>query len=130
MTASSPRGSGLHDSLRALGATLLALLCARGELIALELQEERARAGRKLVLAVLSALFLAMGMLLAALLVVLLYWDTHPLLAGGGVTSLYLGIGAWSFLRLRKISDDGPPPFSATMGEFANDLRLLRGNDE
>jgi uncharacterized membrane protein YqjE len=130
MTPPDPVGSGLPGSLRALGANLLALVCARAELIAVELQEERARAAQKLVFVVLAALFLAMGMLLAALLAVVLFWDTHRTLAAAGVTLLYLGIGGWALARLRAMKRNSPPPFSATMSEFANDLRLLRGRDE
>jgi uncharacterized membrane protein YqjE len=130
MITPEPRGSGLPGSLRTLGATLLALVCARGEMVALELQEERTRTEQKFVLAVLATLFLAMGMLLAALLVVMLSWDTHPMLAGAGVTALYLGIGAWAFVRLRRMARDSPPPFSATLAEFANDLKLMRGSHE
>jgi len=123
-------GTGLPGSLRALGATVLALVCARVKLIAVELQEERARAGQKLVLVVLAALFLAMGMLLAAFLVIVLFWDAHRMLAAGGVTLLYLAIGGWALVRLREMNHNSPPPFSATMSEFANDLKLLRGRDE
>jgi uncharacterized membrane protein YqjE len=130
MTSPNPLGTGLLGSLRALGATLPGLVCARAELIAVELQGERARAGQKLVLVVLAALFLAMGMLLAAFLVVVLFWDTHRMLAAGGVTLLYLGIGGWALVRLRAMNHNSPPPFSATMSEFANDLKLLRGRDE
>lgn len=120
----------MPDSLRALGAALLALVCSRAELIAVELQEERVRAEQKLALAALAALFLALGLLLAALLVIILYWDTHRLLAAGGVTVLYLGVGGWALLRLRSLSRNSPPPFSATIGEFETDLALLRGRGE
>jgi uncharacterized membrane protein YqjE len=130
MTPTNALGTGLPGSLRALGAALLALVCARAELIAIELQEERVRAGQKLVLVVLAALFLSMGLLLAAFLVVVLSWETHRMLAAGGVTLLYLCIGGWALVRLREMSRNSPPPFAATMSEFANDLRLLRGRDE
>lgn len=130
MTPPNPLGTGLPGSLRALGATLLALVCARGELIAIEVQEEKERAAQKLVLVVLAALFVTMGLLLAAFLVVVLFWDTHRMLAAGGVTVLYLGIGGWALARLREMNRNSPPPFAATMSEFANDLRLLRGRDE
>jgi Predicted membrane protein len=130
MMPTNALGTGLPGSLRALGATFLALVCARAELIAIELQEERVRAGQKLVLVVLAAMFLAMGLLLAAFLVVVLSWETHRMLAAGGVTLLYLGIGGWALVRLREMSRNSPPPFAATMSEFANDLRLLRGRDE
>jgi uncharacterized membrane protein YqjE len=130
MTPPNPLGTGLSGSLRALGATLLALVGVRAELIAIELQEERERARQKLVFVAVAALFLAMGMLLAAFLVVVLFWETHRMLAAGGVTLLYLGIGGWALVRLREMSRNSPPPFAATMSEFANDLRLLGGRDE
>lgn len=130
MTPPNPRGVGLSGSLRALGATLLALVGVRAELIAIELQEETGRARQKLILVVLAALFLAMGLLLAAFLVVVLFWETHRMLAAGAVTLLYLGIGGWALVRLREMSRNSPPPFAATLSEFANDLRLLRGHDE
>jgi len=71
-----------------------------------------------------------MGLLLAAFLVVVMYWETHRVLAAGGVTLLYLGIGGWALVRIREMSRNSPPPFAATMSEFANDLRLLRGRNE
>src|SRR5450759_5483632 len=112
MTPPNHRGTGLSGSLRALGATLLALVGARAELITIELQEATERARQKLVLVVLAALFLAMGLLLAALLVVVLLWETHRILAAGGVTLLYLGIGGWALVRLREMSRNSPPPLS------------------
>ncbi len=130
MTPQNSVGTGLPGSLRAMGASLLALVCDRAELIAIELQEERERSRQKLVLVVLAALFLAMGLLLAALMMVVLLWDSHRMLAAGSITLLYLGIGSWALLCLRGMSRSSPAPFSATASEFASDLRLLRGRDE
>lgn len=122
--------SGLPDSLRSLVAGLLELLGARVELLGVELQEERARVEKKLLLLLAAALFLAAGVLLGSLLVVVLFWDTHRTLAAAGVCLLHLGIGAWALLRLREMNHGSPPPFAATLDEFAHDLRLLRGHDE
>jgi uncharacterized membrane protein YqjE len=130
MTPRNPRDTGLSGSLRLLGATLLALIGARAELIAIELQEETGRARQKLVLLTVAALFLAMGLLLAAFLVVVLFWDTHRMLAAGGVTLFYFCIGGWALVSLREMNRNSPPPFAATLGEFANDLKMLRGDGE
>jgi len=119
-----PHGTGFVGSLRALGATLLALIRSRAELIAIELQEERERSKEMLVL--LAALFLALGLLLVAFLIVALFWDTHRLLAIGGVTLLYLGIGGVALLKLRNKLRKSSPLFSATLYEFENDLEVLR----
>lgn len=130
MDTSPPRRDGPLDSARALGASLLALLEARAELVAIEFKEETQRRKSLFMLAYVAALFLGVGLLLLAFLIVVLFWDTYRLPAILGVTVAYTGIGAWAFLRFQKISSTSPPPFSATLGEFRNDLDMLRRRDE
>ena len=121
----APRPGPL-DSLHALGATFLALIGTRAELLVVELREEGERRKEMLVLAVTAALFLALGLLLVAFLVVVLFWDSYRLIAICGVTLLYLGIGAWALLTLRRKVRENPPPFAATLAEFDQDMELLR----
>lgn len=123
-------GSGPAASLRALGATLLELVGSRVELAVVELREEGERRKGMLVLAVVGALFLALGLLLVAGFIVLLFWDTHRLAALGAVTLVYLGIAAFCFLRLRQQQLSAPPPFEATLRELAADREMLGGRHE
>lgn len=123
-------GSGPAASLRALGATLLELVGSRIELAVVELREEGERRKGMLTLAVVGALFLALGMLLVAGFIVLLFWDTHRLAALGVVTLVYLGIAAYCFLRLRHELLAAPPPFEATLRELAADREMLTGRHE
>ncbi|HXZ48831.1 MAG TPA: phage holin family protein [Usitatibacter sp.] len=126
----TPSGAGLGASLRALGATLLEMLGTRAELAVIELREEADRRKEGLALAMVAGIFLALAMLLAALFVVLVFWDTHRLAALAGVTALYLAISAAAFLRMRARERAAPPPFEATLRELAADRELLRGRDE
>jgi uncharacterized membrane protein YqjE len=73
--------------------------------------------------------FLACALLLAAFLVAVVFWDTHRIPAIAAVTLVYAGIGAFAFLRFRAVVRDSPPPFGATLGEFRNDLDMIRGRD-
>lgn len=114
-------------TLRALGATLLEMIGTRAELALVELREEGERRKEMLGLALAGALFLGLGLLLAALFVVALFWDTHRLAAIGAVTLLYLGISAAALTSLRAKVRSSPPPFEATMREFAGDRQSLRG---
>lgn len=123
-------GSGPAASLRALGATLLELVGSRVELAVVELREEGERRKGMLVLAAVGALFLALGLLLVAGFIVLLFWDTHRLAALGAVTLVYLGIAAFCFLRLRQQQLSAPPPFEATLRELAADREMLGGRHE
>jgi uncharacterized membrane protein YqjE len=123
-------GAGPWDAARALGQTALALLRARVELVGVELGEEAERRKRQLLLGVVAAVFLFAGLILVAFLVVVLFWDTWRVGAIATVTFAYLAIGAWALLRLRAALRDSPPPFSATLAEFRNDLDMLKGHDE
>ncbi len=120
---------GVKESLRELGADALALARVRIELLAVELEEASRRQKRMLWLALASALFLAAGLLCAAVLVVVLFWETHRLAAIAAVTAAYLAIGGWALVRLRDVVQNSPPPFGATIAEFERDVDILRGSE-
>ena len=121
---------GPLEALRALGASFLALIGTRAELLVVELREEGERRKEMLVLAGVAAVFLALGLLLVAFFVVVLFWDTHRIVAAGAVTLAYLGIGAGALARLRQKARSSPSPFEATLAEFAKDLEMLKKRDE
>jgi uncharacterized membrane protein YqjE len=126
----SPRGAGPADSARALGASVLALLGARVELAAVELKEAAEQRKRLVVLAFVAAIFFNAGLMLAAFLVVVVFWETHRLPAIAGVTALYGAIAAWALSRFLGILREIPPPFGATLEEFRKDVDMIRGRDE
>lgn len=119
--------AGLTASLRALGATLAELLAARAELAVVELRQEGERKKEMIALAAAGALFLALGLLVATIFIVVLFWDTHRLAAIGGVAIAYLALSAAAFGRLRRRAATNPPPFEATLREFAADRDMLAG---
>lgn len=120
---------GFVASVRGLTRSLLALLRTRAELLAVELEEEKERRKEMLILAVVGALFLALGIQLATLLFVVIFWDTYRIEAIGGVTGLYLGIAAWAFWRLRRKWRTSPTPFAASLEELAKDMDALQGRN-
>lgn len=130
MDMTAPPSRGPVESVRTLGATLVALLRVRVELIAIELREEVERRKHLLMLALLAALFLACALMLLAFFVVVFFWDTYRLTAIACVTLIYLGVGGWAFLRFRSFLAESPPAFAATLKEFENDLDMLQGRDE
>jgi uncharacterized membrane protein YqjE len=121
---------GAAASLRSLAATLVEMVGTRAELALVELREEGVRRKQLLALAATGALFVALGLLLAALFVVVLFWDTHRIAAAAAVTLLYLAIGGFAFMRLAARQRASPPPFEATLRELAADRELLRGRHE
>lgn len=113
--------SGLLATLRRLAATAVALLQTRLELIAAELDEERNRLIRLLLLSVIAGFFLAIGVVTLTIFIILLAWDAHGLLAAGLLTALYLGIGIAVALSVRKLANVPSRLFSASLAELRKD---------
>ncbi len=116
--------------MRALAATLLDILGTRAQLALVELREEGERRKQMLVLAVAAGLFFTLALLLATLFVVVLFWDSHRLLAVGAATLVYVLAGAWALGVMRHRARTAPPPFEATLRELATDRDLLGGRHE
>ena len=100
------------DSLREVAVTskrLLARLTAivgnRLELLALELEEERLRLLRGLLLALAAAVFCFLAGVALSIGVVILFWEHSPALAVVGLALLYAGCAAWfyaGFVRAQR----------------------------
>ena len=119
------RGGLLH-SIKHLAQTLLGAAQTRLEILAIDLEEERARLEQLVLYALAAAFCLAMGIVLCVALVVLLYWDTHRLAAVGVLAAGFLGVGALLGWILRDRAKSRPKPFAATRGELAKDRDMLR----
>jgi uncharacterized membrane protein YqjE len=116
---------GLIESLKALVATLVAIAHTRLDLLASDLEEEREHLLSLMVLALVGLFFLGIGVVLAAMLLVAAFWDTHRLLVLGLLagTCLAAGMAAWA-LAMRKARTK-PKLFSASMSELLKDRQQL-----
>jgi len=78
-----------------------------------------------LVLALAALFCLGVGVLLATLLLVVAFWDTHRLLVLGSLAGLFLvaGMAAWGF-ALHKARTK-PRLFAASMSELLKDRQQL-----
>lgn len=126
MPETTPGASkGLLDSLKTLAATLVAVAHTRLDLLASDLEEDRAHFFSLLVLALASLFFLGIGVVLATILLVVGFWDTHRLLVLGLLTGFFLaaGIAAW-VIALRKARSK-PKLFSASLSELLKDRQQL-----
>ena len=121
-----PEPHGLSGALRAMGETLADIFQTRGALFAVELREEIERRKRLLALAALAFAFLHAALLLLALLVAVVFWDTHRVAAVVAVTALYAGCGAVALRCLAAEAEASPAPFAATLGELEQDLASVR----
>jgi uncharacterized membrane protein YqjE len=113
--------SGLLAGLRKLATTVVDLLRTRLELLAVELDEERARIVRFLVLAASAGFFLALGIVALTFFVILLAWDTRPVLAAGLLTAAYLVAGVVLAVKARNIISTRTKLFAASLEELKKD---------
>lgn len=126
MSETTPAESrGLLDSLSTLAATLVGVAHTRLDLLSTEVEEARAHA-LSLLLGALAVLFcLGVGVVLAAILLVAVFWDSHRLLVLGSLAGFFLaaGVAAWLFV-LRKARTK-PRLFAASLSELSKDRQHL-----
>jgi uncharacterized membrane protein YqjE len=125
----APRHEGLLASLKGLLGTSLGLLQNRIELLGIELAEERGHLLTLVAYGAAAFVFLGAGLVFLAVLITLLFWDTHPLL----VLSLFAGaflVAGWLALRQALCrSRIGSKIFSASLAELRKDRAALSPKD-
>jgi uncharacterized membrane protein YqjE len=122
--AALPHGGVLH-SLRTLLATLLATVRTRGELLQVELAEERLRVAGIFAFAAAAAIFLALAAVLLSVFLILLFWDTHRVLVAGLLTLAYAVIGLVCVMVARGRARAKSRLFAASLAALEDDERQL-----
>ncbi len=128
--ASGNTGSGVGARLRSYAADAIGILQTRLELLSTEVAEEKLRLGTFLGYAAAAFFFLGFGAVLLALLITVLLWDSHRLLALGVFTTLFLAIGVIAALVAARISRQDSRLFSASISELAQDRDMIRPDNE
>ena len=117
--------SGLMESLKRLVHTLVSIGQTRLELLSNELEEERFRISRILVVGVITLFFFGLAILLATLFVVVLFWDSHRLMAIGGLAIVFMVGGLLSLNTFRTLCRERPKLFAASLAELNKDREQL-----
>lgn len=125
-----PPESGLFASLRGLIATAIGLLRTRLELLATELEEEKLRLLSIVMYGAAAFFMLYAGVLLLAIFLTVLFWDSHRLLVLGGLTAIFLVCGFGAMLLVLRQVRTGSRLFAASLAELAQDQRALQGKSE
>jgi len=116
---------GLFESLRTLSASLVGIVHTRLELLSTDIAEEREHLITLLLLVQLALFFLGVGILLLALLIVVAFWESHRLLALGGLTGLFLLASAGSAWFAVHKTRTRPRLFAASLAELSKDRQHL-----
>ena len=127
MSDEAGRAVGVLDSLRSLAATLIGVVQTRLELVATDIEEERAWIARMAILAALAGFCLALAVNLAVLFLVVMFWDTNRLLAIGALAGVFAAAAIALGLALRSALTKRPRLLSATLAELRKDRGRLEG---
>ena len=121
-------GPGSFDSLRRLGAAVVALGRIKVELLALEWHEEKARVAQLLLYAAIGSLLAGFALIALAVTITVALWDTPHRMLALIVTTAVLGAAAlasiWRVVALLR----GPQPLATVVGELKRDEATLRGH--
>ncbi len=118
--------AGLFQSLNSFVATLLAIAHTRLQLLTTELQEEVQEVAQLLIWSFIALFAGMMALLLGALTVIFLFWETHRILAASLTTATFLLIAAGATFILKRRMSAKPPMLDATLAELARDRDELR----
>ena len=116
---------GLLESLKTLSVSLVSIVHTRLELLSTDVAEEREQLTTFLVLVMVALGCLGVGVVLLAILIVVVFWETHRLEALAGLTGLFLaigiGLGWYAMHRVRT----KPRLFEASLAELSKDRQQL-----
>jgi uncharacterized membrane protein YqjE len=115
----------LLESLRNLAKTFIALVQTHIEIFASEIDEERTRLARIVVLALTALFCIGLAVVLCVLLVAVLFWENNRLLAIGVLAVLFALGGLAALLALRSAVRQRPKFLSATLAELRKDGKEL-----
>lgn len=121
----TPRSRGLFGSLRGLAASGVSLARTRLELLAVEVQEEKARLLGLVAWGAAALIFVAVGLVFLAVFLTVLLWESHRLLALGMFTALFLGGGLVALFMAMRLARSGSKLFAASLDELDRDRAAL-----
>ena len=119
------KSKGLLASLGGLAATLVAIAHTRLDMLAVDLAEGRDYL-LSLVVTALAALFcFGVGLVLASIFLVVVFWDTHRLLVLGSLTGIFLAAGLIALMSVMNKLKAKPALFSGSLAELVKDRQHL-----
>jgi len=116
---------GLFDSLKTLAGSVVGIVHTRLQLLSTDIAEERAHLTNLLVLGLVALFCLGVGVVLLAILIAVVFWESHRLAALGGLTAFFLIAGAGLVWLAMRRSRTRPRLFEASLAELSKDRQQL-----
>ena len=116
---------GLFDSLKAFLATLLDVAHTRVELISTEVEEQFARLVSLLVWGLVALFFAFTAVILSAIAVIVVFWDSNRGLAAAGLAAVFVISAVVAVLGFIARAKARPRLFVASLEELTKDRDQL-----
>jgi uncharacterized membrane protein YqjE len=116
---------GLLEALGDLAATLVAMAHTRLDLLSTDLEEDRDHLLNLTIASLGAVFFLGVGVVLSALLLVVLFWDTHRILILGLLAAAFLALGLAAAAQARRLARTKPRLFASSLSELFKDRQQL-----
>ena len=119
------RPAGLLGSIRHFGATIVALIHTRVELLSTELEEELQRGVNILLSMMLALLFGGLSVVMLAVTLLVVFWDEHRVLVAVLITAVFVITTAVLVFLARARVKDKPRFMAASIEELKRDRASL-----
>lgn len=116
---------GLLESLKALSSSLVGIVHTRLELLSTDIAEEREHLVLLLVMGLVALFCLGVGIVLLAILIAAAFWESHRIMALGGLTGIFLAAGAGAVWLAMHKARTRPRLFEASLAELSKDRQRL-----
>ena len=120
---------GTIASVKNIVTTLLALVRTRLELLSTDLEEGWIRLVLLLATAFVALFCLCFGLVLMAIFIIVLLWDTNRLLVLGLFTAIFISAGLVLFAIAIRTLKTMPRLFKTSINELAKDQNQLGDNN-
>lgn len=125
--ATSSGGDGLFGGLKGLLATVVGSAESRLSLLGLDIELQKRRALRELLLTQAMLFCLGVGLVLLVVVTAVHFWEQRVAVLGGAAL-LFLGLAAGLYLRWQRMRVESEPVFDASLAELREDLRQLKAS--
>lgn len=116
----------ITETVGRIGGSLIAMVQTRVALAAVEIEEESQRLLGYFVLALLSLILFGIAMVLVALTIIMVFWDSYRLEAAIGLAAAFGIAGTVVAFKLRAGFASRPRMLGATLAELNKDINFIR----
>lgn len=122
----TPQDEAVPSAARGIVRSILAFAQTRARIAAGEFEEQLVRLVEVAVWGLVSLVLFSIALLLAALLVVLVFWDSNRVLATGLLAALFAAGGGICVWTMRACLAARPKFLAATLAELEKDRQRMQ----